>query len=274
MGIPDHAFLDWTRGKTSEHITDRDVELAGDVRTTQLILYSLARLGGGTRFVEIGVADGSTTLPLLKAAEDNGGKVVSVDPSGCEDAKRLVGAYEYESFWTFHECTTEEAMQRSEFRDFVQDPEGLDLVYIDGCHSAQGVAFDLCTLFPHVRSGGFIVMHDWCSFDHENRNQSWGSIDEMFVDRGTLSQARSTYGKDCSCGVARALLHLTETEGSPLYKQRLHVLPLHPNLQVRSRGIDCSSPDYPILVLEKEYDAVSGSSDGKFCAHAFLRSWE
>ena len=273
MGIPDHAFLDWTRGKTSEHITDRDVELAGDVSTTQLILYSLARLGAGTRFVEIGVADGSTTLPLLKAAEDNGGHLVSVDPSGCEDAKRLVDAYGYEAFWTFHECTTEAAIQRPEFRDFVQDPDGLDLVYIDGCHSAQGVAFDLCTLFPHVRSGGFVVMHDWCSFDHEALEHPW-ERDELFVDRGTLSQQRSTYSMDCSCGVARALFHLTHTEGSPLYKQKVHVLPLHPNLQKRSRGIKCTSPDYPILVLEKEYDTPAGCFDGKFCAESFLRSWK
>ena len=69
----------------------RDVELAGDVASLMPVLYLFARwirIGQQPQFVEIGTSDGSSALPLAKAAHETGGHLHSVDPAGCEDAHR------------------------------------------------------------------------------------------------------------------------------------------------------------------------------------------
>lgn len=153
--LEDHDFLQWVRGATSKDITQRDVELAGDVRGIQLFLYSIARVLRAAKILEVGTADGSTTLPLLKAAEENDGFVTSIDPSNCEDAHRLVTSLGYDNIWKHHQKLSKD------FYTELKNEDVFDLAFIDGDHTAVGVSIDLINVIPRLRPGGFCILHDW-----------------------------------------------------------------------------------------------------------------
>jgi len=155
--ISDSEFLNFFRRKPEGKITQRDIDLSGDVFTLQPLLYFLAYSIQAKTMVEIGTADGSTTIPLLKAAEENGGVVYSVDPSSCEDCKRLVYDYGYIPFWKFNQMKSDEF-----FKMFNQK---IDLAFVDGEHSGQGVYNDVCNIIPLLSDKGILFVSD---FDNES----------------------------------------------------------------------------------------------------------
>lgn len=161
--LSDDHFFEWTRGVRSADspITQRDIDLAGDVRLCQVLLYLLVRSISAKRILEIGTADGSTSIALLHAASLTNGRVTSVDPSPCEDAKRLVEACGYGHRWAFKETTSDA------FFD-TDDHAALDLVFIDGDHNCNFVKRDVSNALARVVCGGVIVLHDWHAVPREH----------------------------------------------------------------------------------------------------------
>ena len=86
--LSDQALLQFTRGIPTERLRPFDTDRSGDVSLCMLWLYTLARTIYARSILEIGCADGSTTLPLLKAAEESNGNVQSVDMHNCEIAHK------------------------------------------------------------------------------------------------------------------------------------------------------------------------------------------
>lgn len=120
-----------------------------------LVAYSIARFLPARTIVEIGVDDGSSTLPLLLAAAQVGGMLHSVDPALCPIAHAKVAASGYSHHWQFH------AMPSASFAPHCPTP--VDLVLIDGDHRYEGVSSDWRHFAPKVRVGGVVLFHDKCN---------------------------------------------------------------------------------------------------------------
>ena len=110
--IPDHTIFNWFRGEINHpYATARDLMLSQDCRYIAPILYFLARTLHARTIVEIGVADGTTTMPLVKAASEvEGGWVYSVDPStsNLDAIFNLADRNNLRANWAFYNMTSDE----------------------------------------------------------------------------------------------------------------------------------------------------------------------
>lgn len=123
-----------------------------DTDSHPLVLYSLARFLPALKAVEIGVDDGSTTRPLLLGVAAVDGHLWSVDPAPCQAARAYIADSGLADRWSFENMTSQEFATRC--------PQPLDLVWIDGDHSAEGVRSDWQLYEPLVRPNGIIAFHD------------------------------------------------------------------------------------------------------------------
>lgn len=122
---------------------------------------------GRDHVVEIGVYEGSSALVLLRALSP-GSTLHLIDPFGHHPGALRTG-------WGATEGATKRVMaraaagvdaprvewhvQRSEdaARHWTQP---VDLVFVDGDHTAPGCALDWELWHPHVKRGGHVVFHD------------------------------------------------------------------------------------------------------------------
>ena len=102
---------------------------------------------------EIGVRSGISTASFLRGLEKNGGHLYSADiESGC--GKIFAGHPQ----WTFLQVNSRDvAVVKSKL------PASVDVLFIDGDHTYEGVKSDLANYGPLVKDGGKIVMHDVAS---------------------------------------------------------------------------------------------------------------
>jgi len=234
--LNDDTFLEWTRGREQGAITQRDVDLAGDVRLCQLTLYTLVRLIHARRIVEVGTADGSTTLALLKAASETGGEVWSMDPSDCDDAKRLVRDCGYGEIWHFTQETS---------RAFWPKFDGaIDFCYVDGDHAASETELDFTNALAHLRPGGILVAHDWHTAN-----------DEAIPLATTPEQFGAYRGMLAACAQ---------------YNGRLYSLPCAPGLFSPMRT---SGAEGGFVIVQKAYDSMASTRDERYFERCILPSW-
>jgi len=108
-------------------------------------------------FGEIGTRGGISTTVLAMAARDVGGRVYTIDISTecAEDAKFNVELADCLPYVTFIHGDSAET-------DF---PEPLDVLFIDGDHTYDGVKKDFERHAPNVKPGGVILFHDPCAYD-------------------------------------------------------------------------------------------------------------
>lgn len=153
MSFSDEQLLQFFRRTPGGVITQRDIDLSGDVWSLQPILFYLAYSCKAKTLIEIGVADGSTTMPLIKAAMENDGILYSIDPSRCEDAHRLVDASGYQNYWKFNH------MKSDDF--FARFNSPVDFAFIDGDHSFVQVAKDVENCCKLLTRGGMVFVSDF-----------------------------------------------------------------------------------------------------------------
>lgn len=154
MPLTDENLLQFFRRKEGGFITQRDIALSEDTWSLQPLLYYLANGIQAKTIIEIGVADGSTTMPLLKAASENGGMVHSIDPSDCWDCRRLVSATGCESFFTFYNMKSDEFFARNYI-------EKIDFAFIDGDHEYPFVERDVRNCCKRLSEVGLIIVSDF-----------------------------------------------------------------------------------------------------------------
>lgn len=131
-----------------EEILDKSIFGLGDSDRHLLTLFSLALATKGKYYIELGVREGRTTIPLLEAAKINNGRLYSVDVN---DGPKIESAN-----WNF---TKQDAV------NFLGDWESLcfpppDFVYIDDWHSYDHVKKELEILDRIVTPKTVIVLHD------------------------------------------------------------------------------------------------------------------
>lgn len=95
--------------------------------------------------LEIGVRFGSSTAALLLGLEEQGGHLWSVDTDPCEFAR---GLFEGHPQWTF---------VHGDSRNVTGLPGEIDLLFVDGDHSYEGVLADLMNFGPRAHT---IMLHD------------------------------------------------------------------------------------------------------------------
>lgn len=115
-----------------------------------MTLFSIALGSKGKCYLELGTRGGSTTLPLLIAAKQNGGVVHSVDINDTE----FVCPDEYKDIWFFHK------MDAIEFLEKWDNKIDLDLVYVDDWHAYPHVKKELDILDTLVSPSTVILVHD------------------------------------------------------------------------------------------------------------------
>lgn len=114
------------------------------------LLYALT-LGMEAQLVyEVGVRRGHSTRAILKALVKTGGRLVSCD---IEDCGAVIEEADLRARWMFYH------MDSAKFAT-VWERQPADMVYVDGSHEFLDVWGDAVRLWPLLRVGGLMVLHD------------------------------------------------------------------------------------------------------------------
>ena len=138
------------------------------------LLESLVYLNQAQVIVEVGVAEAKSTNWLCRGAKLRGGKVYGYD---LWDTHGLNNQFEH---WSSKEkCETylqskghtnfeltKINSRTPEFAELIKTKHpSIDLAYIDGCHSYDGIKNDFDIIYPLLSECGVIVFHDTLKID-------------------------------------------------------------------------------------------------------------
>ena len=138
------------------------------------LLESLVYLNQAQVIVEVGVAEAKSTDWLCRGAKLRGGKVYGYD---LWDTHGLNNQFEH---WSSKEkCETylqskghtnfeltKINSRTPEFAELIKTKHpSIDLAYIDGCHSYDGIKNDFDVIYPLLSECGVIVFHDTLKID-------------------------------------------------------------------------------------------------------------
>ena len=138
------------------------------------LLESLVYLNQAHVIVEVGVAEAKTTAWLCRGAKVWGGNVYGYD---LWDTHGLNNQFEHwsskekcEEYLTSKGHTNFELTKINsrtpEFAELIKSKHpSIDLAYIDGCHSYDGIKNDFDVIYPLLSECGVIVFHDTLKID-------------------------------------------------------------------------------------------------------------
>jgi hypothetical protein len=138
------------------------------------LLESLVYLNQAQVIVEVGVAEAKSTDWLCRGAKLRGGKVYGYDlwdTHGLNNqfehwsSKEKCEAYLQSKGHTNFELTKINS-RTPEFAELIKTKHpSIDLAYIDGCHSYDGIKNDFDVIYPLLSESGVIVFHDTLKID-------------------------------------------------------------------------------------------------------------
>lgn len=138
------------------------------------LLESLVYLNQSKVIVEVGVAEAKTTHFLCEGAKAVGGTVYGYDlwdTHGLKNqfehwsSKEKCEAYLRSKGHTNFELTKINS-RTPEFHELIKSKHPrIDLAFIDGCHSYDGIKNDFDAIYPQLSESGVIVFHDTMSID-------------------------------------------------------------------------------------------------------------
>jgi len=138
------------------------------------LLQSIIELNQSRIIIEVGVSSATTTNYLCRGAAKTGGFVWGYDIWDVHGLKK-----QYANGWTAEGCAdylrnqghnnfelTRIDSASKEWHDLMPKKHpGIDLAFIDGCHSYQGVKNDFDVIYPLLNQGGIIAFHDTLRID-------------------------------------------------------------------------------------------------------------
>ena len=138
------------------------------------LLESLVYLNQAQVIVEVGVAEAKSTDWLCRGAKLRGGKVYGYDlwdTHGLNNqfehwsSKEKCEAYLQSKGHTNFELTKINS-RTPEFAELIKTKHPvIDLAFIDGCHSYDGIKNDFDAIYPQLSETGVIVFHDTMRID-------------------------------------------------------------------------------------------------------------
>jgi len=159
--LSDQQFFNFSRTENpgaSTGIAYHDhLDMAGNL----LLMYALTVGYKARRVLEIGTADGTSTLAFLKAASEIGGYVMSIDQQNCDCAHFLVNQFGFDPLWIFKRGDSHILL-----KELLQEKAEFDLILIDGDHSYQGAKQDIIDSCALLKPDGLLLIHD-CYFARE-----------------------------------------------------------------------------------------------------------
>jgi len=117
-------------------------------------------------------------------------RLVSVDPFPLQEAKERLQKAGVDSYVEWID---------QESREYNPTGEPFDLVFIDGDHTYDGLKRDVDRFVPHVRAGGYFIVHDyfgWYTKSNQNRSPirkvahelaASGRYEQVLIDTGYMS---------------------------------------------------------------------------------------
>lgn len=108
------------------------------------------------RVLELGTETGQSTIALLEAVKEIGGRMWSIDFHPCLKAKETIEHYGLSQYWTFIQDNTLK----------VDWKEPIDHLFIDTLHTKDHLTKELNKFEPFVTDGGIITMHDTDGREH------------------------------------------------------------------------------------------------------------
>jgi predicted O-methyltransferase YrrM len=143
------------------HFIDRFVSLTstgkGDSDRHVMTLFSIALASKGKTYVELGVREGTTTLPILAAAHINNGTLYSVDV----DSSRFSCPDEFKDNWQFIQSDAVEFLNQWDLH------RKIDFLYIDDWHSYEHVKKELEIVDRLVGPSSIVLLHDLMWGNHD-----------------------------------------------------------------------------------------------------------
>ena len=138
------------------------------------LLESLVYLNQAQVIVEVGVAEAKSTDWLCRGAKPRGGRVYGYDLWDTHGLKN-----QFEHWSTKEKCEeyltskghtnfelTKINSRTPEFAELIKTKHPvIDLAFIDGCHSYDGIKNDFDAIYPQLSATGVIVFHDTMSID-------------------------------------------------------------------------------------------------------------
>jgi predicted O-methyltransferase YrrM len=131
-------------------VIEQSINGTGDSDRHLLTLFSVALATRGATYLELGVRDGSTTLPLLLAAHLNGGKLISVDINDTT----FSCPQELAPHWQFVQSDA------IAFLKTLDPGKPLDFVFIDDWHTYPHVKKELALLQRVTTPSSVLFLHD------------------------------------------------------------------------------------------------------------------
>jgi len=101
--------------------------------------------------LELGVDKGHSTRVFLNAADQKGGRLVSVDIVDCSNVAESKD-------WTFVEQDSADCEKLLSEAPFLKD--GIDILYVDSLHEYKHVKKEIFNYFPYMKKGGVIFFDD------------------------------------------------------------------------------------------------------------------
>jgi predicted O-methyltransferase YrrM len=129
------------------------------------LLYGLTRSMKPTTCVEIGSAQGKSTCFIGQALKRNGkGKLYAIDPHSATNWNDSASVDTYSVIQAnIREAGVSDQIEivRSKSAEAAKGwNKKIDLIFIDGDHSYEGVKADWTLFLPHMSEFGFAVFHD------------------------------------------------------------------------------------------------------------------
>jgi len=122
----------------------------GDSDRHVMALFAIALASKGKRYIELGVRDGTTTLPLLLAAYLNRGHLISVDVRDTD----FVCPRELKKNWQFIKTDA------ISFLESLDPKEPVNVIYIDDWHAYGHVKKELEIIDRLVGPSSVVLLHD------------------------------------------------------------------------------------------------------------------
>jgi len=132
------------------NIVEDYMKRPSDIQEHLATLYMLTIELDLKTVLELGTAEGESTIALLHASRQIGGKVYSIDINPCPIAHRDVEKYGLTDYWAF--------IQGDDLQVKWEKP--IDHLFIDTTHEFQHTLKELQKYEPYVREGGIITLHD------------------------------------------------------------------------------------------------------------------
>lgn len=116
--------------------------------------------------LEIGSADGGSSVILAAKAKERAGHLYCIEPKPKQRMKDNMVKYGVENHYKM-------IPKFSPWVPSERVPDNLDLLFIDGCHKLRWCLCDYHYWSPRVRKGGVIVFHDFSGCSAEDHRQKY-----------------------------------------------------------------------------------------------------